>query len=508
LLDTLRRGQRWLILFVVIVIGFVFAFYLGTGGGLGSTTPTGNAVVQLDEIRLTGNDLQRERAEIEDRLRAELGDAYDQLGADKYLEGQALSRMVNQLVLAEAARELGLQVTKEEIRRVVQQSPVFIDDQGRFNPEAFDGFAQQNFGSQQAFMETFTRDLLGQKLIQLLAGQTSISDAEIDLQIRYELEDVILAYAAFDKNQLRPDAPAVTDAEVEAWAAAHDGELRELFATREAELSLPERVHARHILATVASEANEADLAAARERAQKARDRVIAGEDFAAVAQEVSNDPATAPSGGDLGTFARGLNDPALDDAAFALESGGVSDVVRSIHGFHVIRVDEKFPAEPATFEAHRLALAREGATRERASKLAEEGAAALAREVESGKTLEEAAQAAGIDLERPASLKRRQDGFVPGLGAAGELLTTAFTLEPGQASPRVFDLEDKRVLIQVLARTRIGDDEIASQREARREQARVQKQNETVQAWLDDYRTRLERSGRLLINSELALGS
>jgi hypothetical protein len=35
-----------------------------------------------------------------------------------------------------------------------------------------------------------------------------------------------------------------------------------------------------------------------------------------------------------------------------------------------------------------------------------------------------------------------------------------------------------------------------------------MQKQNETIQAWLDDYRTRLERSGRLLINAELALGS
>ena len=199
-------------------------------------------------------------------------------------------------MLAEAARELGLQVTKDEIRRVVQSSPGFIDEEGRFNPEAFDRFAQDNFGSQRTFMETFTRDLLGQKLVQLLAGQTTISDAELDLRIRYDLEEVRLAFVAFDKNQLTADE-AVPETDVEAYATAHDGELRELFAAREVDLSLPERVHARHILVAVASDAAEADLTSAREKAQAARDRILAGEDFAAVAQEISADHAHGAPG-------------------------------------------------------------------------------------------------------------------------------------------------------------------------------------------------------------------
>ncbi len=503
----MRRGQRWLTLIFVSVIGAVFVFFLGSGGGFGPATPTGNAVVQLDDIRLTQIDLGRERAAIEDRLRNELGDAYDQLGADQYLDSQALARVRDQLVLAEAARELGLQVTKDEIRRVVQSSPGFIDEEGRFNPEAFDRFAQDNFGSQRTFMETFTRDLLGQKLVQLLASQTTISDAELDLRIRYDLEEVRLAFVAFDKNQL-PAGETVPETDVEAYATAHDGELRELFAARESDLSLPERVHARHVLVAVASDASEADLTSAREKAQAARDRILAGEDFAVVAQEISADTRTAPEGGDLGTFARGVNDPALDDAAFALEAGGVSEVVRSVYGFHVIRADEKLPAEKATFEAHRLDLAREGATRERATRLASEQSEALAAAVAAGQSLEDAARALELNVERPPSLKRRQDGFVPGLNAAPELLTAAFTLEPGQSSPEVFDLPDKQVVFQVLERVRLSDDQLKSERTTRRASARAQKQNETIQAWLDDYRTRLERSGRLLVNAELALGS
>lgn len=527
MLESMRRGQRWLTLIFVSVIGAVFVFFFGTGGGFGPAAPSGNAVVQLDDVRLGADDLARERSAMEDRLRSELGDAYDQLGADRYLETQALSRLVNQLVLAEAARELGLLVTKDEIRRVVQSSPGFIDEEGRFVPEAFDRFAESQFGSQRAFMETFTRDLLGQKLIQVLAGQTTLTDAELDLQIRYELEESRIAYVAFDKNPpLEPDAAGadalsegdenpllpveapLSEADVEAWAAEHEAELRELFAAREALLSQPERVRARHLLIAVPADASEADLAAAREKAQVARDRILAGEDFAVVAEAVSEDSNTASQGGDLGVFARGTNDPALDDAAFALEAGGVSEVVRSVHGFHVVRVDEKLPAEKATFEAHRLALAREGAARERAIRIADEKSSALAAAIEAGQGLEDAARAAGLNVERPPALKRRPDGFVPGLGAAPEILTAAFTLASGESSPEVFDLPDKKVVIQVLERVPVSDERVAAERTARRPSARAQKQNETIQAWLDDYRTRLERSGRLRINAELALGS
>lgn len=506
MLDSLRRGQRWLILIFVSVIGFVFVFFLGTGGGLGPSTPSGNAVVQLDDVRLTQIDLARERGQLEDRLRAELGDAYDQLGADRLLDQQAFEGLVQQVVLAAAAQDLGLQVTKDEIRRVVQSIPGFIDEEGRFVPEAFDRYAEDQYGSQRAFMDDFTRKLLGQKLVQLLAGQTTISDAELDLQTRYALEDVEIAYVSFDQTVL-PPGETVPEADVEAWAAAHDAELRARFAEREAELSKPERVHARHILVAVPSDASEPDLTAAREKAQAARDRVLAGEDFAAVARELSGDSATAELGGDLGTFARGTNDSAIDDAAFALEAGGTSEVVRSIHGFHVIRVDERLPAEPATFEAHRLDLAREDATRARAAQLAEERSTALSEAVKSGKSLEDAAREAGFTLERPPALKRRPDGFVPGLGAAGQVLTAAFTLEPGESSPDVFDLGDRKVLIQVLRRNPIPEQRLIAERATRLDEARAQKQNETIRAWIDDYRTRLERSGRLLTNAELALG-
>jgi peptidyl-prolyl cis-trans isomerase D len=506
LLESFRKGQRWLTLIFVSVIGLVFVFFFGVGGSFGPATPTGNAIVQLDDLRLTQRDYARERSNIEARLREQLGEQYDQIGADRIVASQALGSLINSVVLATAAEELGIEVTTDEVRRVVQASPGFIDDEGRFSPEAFNYFAEREYGTQRAFIRSFRRALLGQKLVQLLVSQTTISDAEIDLQTRYELDEVRLAYLALDETAL-PEGETISDEDALAWADENDAELREIFASRAEALSKPEQVRARHLLIRIPEDASDEDSAAARERAEAARERVVSeGEDFAAVASELSEDEATAPLGGDLGVFARGTNDPALDEAVFGLEVGEVSELVRSSYGFHVVQVEERIPARKPTYENERLALAREAATRERARTLAEARSQEIAEAIESGSSLEEAARDAGLTLERPPALKRRPDGFVPGLGAAADLLNTAFTLDSGDSSSEVFRVGDQRVLIQVLERNRPSEQDVVAERALRRPQALEQKQNATIETWLGDYRRQLEESGRLLINAELAL--
>jgi peptidyl-prolyl cis-trans isomerase C len=97
-----------------------------------------------------------------------------------------------------------------------------------------------------------------------------------------------------------------------------------------------EQVHARHIL--VGSE----------EEAQAILTRLQAGEDFATLASELSQDENTKEAGGDLGFFPRGqLISPEVEEAAFALSPGQISEVVRSQFGYHVVQVLEKAPDRP-----------------------------------------------------------------------------------------------------------------------------------------------------------------
>jgi peptidyl-prolyl cis-trans isomerase C len=147
-----------------------------------------------------------------------------------------------------------------------------------------------------------------------------------DFVLEMELSRVLI------KNQIVPTIQ-VTNEEVKAY---YD-ENSELF---DAEA----QVHARHIIFNATLESDAKTVAEARTKAEAARKRALAGEDFAELARELSEGP-TAPNGGDLGFFAQGQTAPAFSAAAFALEPGGISPVVRTPFGLHVIKVEEKRPA-------------------------------------------------------------------------------------------------------------------------------------------------------------------
>jgi len=115
-----------------------------------------------------------------------------------------------------------------------------------------------------------------------------------------------------------------------------------------------EQVRVRHIL--VSAKACEPE-ARARQLLAEARKP---GADFAALAQANSDDPGSAARGGDLGFFAKGRMTPDFEAAAFALKQpGDLSDVVKTEFGFHVIRLEERKPAERQSFDSVRDSLVK-----------------------------------------------------------------------------------------------------------------------------------------------------
>ncbi len=99
-------------------------------------------------------------------------------------------------------------------------------------------------------------------------------------------------------------------------------------------------IQASHILIRLAPEATAADSAEARALAESLRARVLAGEDFAALARQYSDDEGSGQQGGDLGFFARSRMVEPFANAAYDLESvGDVSDVVETRFGYHVIQL-------------------------------------------------------------------------------------------------------------------------------------------------------------------------
>jgi peptidyl-prolyl cis-trans isomerase C len=208
----------------------------------------------------------------------------------------ATDRVIEQKLLAQEARRFGLSPDEE---RVAQQMAA----------------ADQRAGGREALAAT-------------LAAGGSTPDQLENLFREIELG------REFINHQIRPTVQVSDDDVTEFYNSNPEIFVRD------------EQVRARHILITVAEGADPGTDLRARQRAEQARARALAGEDFAALARELSEGP-SAPNGGDLGYFSRTTMAPPVAEAAFALNSGEISDVVKSSYGYHVIRVEDRRPSGP-----------------------------------------------------------------------------------------------------------------------------------------------------------------
>jgi peptidyl-prolyl cis-trans isomerase C len=124
------------------------------------------------------------------------------------------------------------------------------------------------------------------------------------------------------------------------------------------------QLRARHILirtqgSSLSLEPGQKELtdAEALAKTQEIRAKIVAGADFAEVAKAESNDPSTNTKGGDLGFFKRGQLPPSIEEAAFALKPGEISQPVKTSMGYIVVKVEESKPVK--SFEELRPELER-----------------------------------------------------------------------------------------------------------------------------------------------------
>jgi len=130
-----------------------------------------------------------------------------------------------------------------------------------------------------------------------------------------------------------------------------DEDLKAYYKANEDTFKVPEMVKARHILISAGKSAGADEKKKAMEKAEELLKRIKAGEDFAKLAAEFSDDKGSKEKGGDLGSFGRGRMVKPFEEAVFALKPGEVSGLVETQFGFHIIKVEEKTAAGIEPFE-------------------------------------------------------------------------------------------------------------------------------------------------------------
>lgn len=194
------------------------------------------------------------------------------------------------------------------------------------------------------------------------ARKLDVTEAEVDAQMAqarqgFPTEEAFkqgLAAQGVTLEQLRQQARTglqvqkVIETEIASKIAVQDAEVSAFYQQNLARFKQGDTVHASHILIGVAQTATPAEKAAARAKADAALKQVKAGADFGTIAKTQSQDPGSAPNGGDLGFFPKGQMTPAFEEAAFKLKPGAVSGVVETPFGFHIIKVLERRGARTA----------------------------------------------------------------------------------------------------------------------------------------------------------------
>jgi peptidyl-prolyl cis-trans isomerase SurA len=214
------------------------------------------------------------------------------------LRRQVLDQLIDEKLLIAEAKRQGITVAPAEVNKQV---------------EAAIAEAKQRLGGDVAFAQQLARE--------------NTTEARLRERYKTDLERQMVADRLV-KKQI-PVKP-VPQAEAEAYYVANKSKFPQV----PAQLRLS--------VIQIAPSPDSAALKAGKVKIDGIRKRLVAGEKFAKVAAEASDDPSSANSGGDLGYFRRGQMEPALEDAAFSQPIGKVGNPVRTPYGWHLIEAIER----------------------------------------------------------------------------------------------------------------------------------------------------------------------
>lgn len=375
LLSLMRKhAQSWIIKFLIGIIVVVFVLYFGynfnSDDHIKVAEVNGEAISRLEYEKAYNDMLTSYQNQYKSFWNDKIAEALD-------LKTRAIEGLIEQKLIAQEAERLGLTVTKSEIQSKILEIPAFLTD-GKFDENSYRNVLLNNRTTPEAFEESYTRELLQQKVAQLVTTFITPSTQDLLDNYRYENEKVKVGFVKFtpdefkaavtiDKKALEsffnekkegyrvPEKIKIAYIKIGAEKFSNNVILEEddLKAYYEDNMDMftqEEQVKASHILFKTAEGASPEEVKKIEEKAASVLERAKKGEDFAALATEFSDDSSKS-KGGDLGYFTKGRMVKEFEDAAFNLKPGEISDLVKSTYGFHIIKVEDKKERSVKTYD-------------------------------------------------------------------------------------------------------------------------------------------------------------
>ncbi len=331
----------------------------------------------------------------------------------KSIEEQAWNELVNEILWAQQIKKHRIRVSADEIVTEMQNNPPqelmqneSFHTNGLFDRAKYISILKSNPEFYVAMEEYVSSYLPRKKLQDKIIADSAITLDSLKTEYAKENDSMNGRTIWFDLS--KAPAPNVTDEQIQAYYDANkDAEYKKGPGSRLKYLAFQIKPSAKDSL-NVKSIIDEVYK------------RALAGEDFAALASEYSEDPGSKNNGGSLGEFGRGMMVPEFENAAFALKEGEISKPFTSPFGWHFIKLNKVINSNPEDYKvdaAHILIKVEASAE----TKSDYELKAETARKTIRRKGIDEVAKELGMEVQDTQMVEHSTE-FIPGLGNIASL--------------------------------------------------------------------------------------
>lgn len=476
MIKILRKYQRTI--FGVLVIaaaalamgGFGLGRFLGGGGGPKGAITVNDTAISFDEVH-------RQRRDLENLYRSRFGQNYEQIM--KMFNINVAQTVVDQIIantlLDQELKRMGFAAGDQELTVLLTTRlfPKGVDEQ------QYQALLREKGVTSAQFMEELKKTLIREQFMGLLSDVSKASLEETRTVVEREDTGYSVSYASFDPAKFLDKVPAPDEEKLKAYyednslsyelpervsydyvvfspgdfeetVQVNPEDIEAYYTENSAQFELPDEVNARWIRinkpAKKKGEApTEEELKPLREKASKALDRAKAGEDFAKLVAEYSEDTATKLIGGDIGWVKRGQLSKQFDEEVFALKGPGVAELVETPEAYFVVQVKEYREKQPKPLEEVKGDIEKEIRKREAPTYASEAANGVLSQWSKTDKSLKDFAAEKNLKVASTGKLLTKEADPDPAVSG----LTKKVMEMPGEEK-QVVELKETSILVGV----------------------------------------------------------
>lgn len=465
------KTTGWIATAIIVLLIVPFAFWGINYYFSGGKEPV-VASVNGDDIKLT--QFQRTYSNYRLQMQNMLGKSLSPQD-EKFLKQQTLNKMVETALLNQVTQSAGLYVSNDQVRETIKSIDVFNTEDG-FNKEIYQQSIMRLGMTPAQYEQQMRLDMTSEQLQSAIVESEFATNQEIKNVAGLINQKRDFTYTIIPTDRFR-ESIEVSDADIQKYydenthlyispeqvkiayielsldklsenVEVNEDDLRAYYESNKTKYESDEQRKVTQILVKVDENATDEKLAEAKAEAENILNEIHSGKTFEDITKEYTDKNVSNLSISEYGFLSRGTLQPEVDEAAFAMKNGDISDIIKSKLGFHIIKLEDIKGGKMNTFESSRDAVEKDYRNH-----LAEQQFFDLADRLgtlayEHPDTLEVAAEETGLSIQETGFFDK--NGDESGITANPKVISTSFSADvlTNHLNSEMLELTDRDLVV------------------------------------------------------------